>query len=166
MGLERTSPTMKWGVSLNEEEWEIEDDLESAIYKGLEMAQDSLWIGPGQSQTVPIWIGPASRYQAEWFLLEALTGWNDWEERSNEIFYDETLCEWPNPLNFPEGQRRTEWMLWLEDKLSEMCSEFGIECNYYNIETSAKVDVEAWWAEEDDTPKCKAKFDDDIYETD
>ena len=165
MGLDKLHPPTKYGVSDNEEDWEIVDDFESAIYQGLEMVLEQCSISPGEENPISIWIGTASKYNAAWFLFEAMTGWSTMEERAQEIFYEESLCENDRAFQFPDGPERSNWYYFLMDCCEKMVKKFGIDINYYEVQEIKKYVGVIFWRKGRHEPQVKVSIEGELYET-
>lgn len=158
-----TEEPTHWGVSRNEEDWEVVSDFGLGMDQALEMVLD-LEMGQGSKMgqdqepfTIPIWIGPAARYSAAHFIERTLTDWDYMEERTQEMFHDESMCENDDAFVFPQGQKRTEWFAWMRKMSQKMCEKFDITINYYEIKSPERYDVTVWFVSADDDPRCEVE---------
>jgi hypothetical protein len=150
-----------WGCSTNQEDYHVNFDYESNLDQALEMVlemglESKMDLEMGQAsekETIPFWWGRARQYDAAYFINESLTQWDYFEERAQEMFYDETLCENDNVFKFPEGYDRTLWFVWMRNMVKKMCSKFDIEINYFEVTDPQKVDVTVWFVGGEDEPR-------------
>lgn len=164
--MERLLKSEKIGISTDGENWIIESELEFGLDQVWDRLKDSIWISPGEECSFQIWLGTASQHNAAWYLNQALTGWNDWEERASEIFYDESLSEIEDPFGIDENGLRPAFLAATEKMCNDFCETLGIEINYYEIQEVRKFDGRFHWPHERDEPEGMVKIDDVWYRSD
>jgi hypothetical protein len=164
--MERLKKPTKVGISTNGEDWIVESELEFGMDQVWDDLKDSIWISPGEECSFTVWIGKAAQHNAAWYLNQAATGWSDWEERAEEIFYDESLAEIEKPLGLDEKGLRPQFYAEIERFCHEMCAKLGIEINYYEIQDVEKFDGRFHWPHERDEPEGMIKIGDEWFRSD
>lgn len=161
--LKEHKKSKKWGCSTNEEDYEINPDFETNLDQAVEMVLDLKMDLGREEDSLSVWIGRAHQYNAAYFVNEALTNWDFFEERAQEMFYDESMCENDEAFKFPQGQDRVEFFAWLEKMCEKMCDKFGIDINYYEIKDPERLDIRIWYVEGEDEPRYETMYHNQRY---
>ena len=85
-----------------------------------------------------LYVGEAHPWDADRIgdlMYDAVSSWNDLEERVQERFFEETMCEDGDAINWPgSGQPGTGFQAALKAAMKKLAKDFDIKANWFSVE--------------------------------